>query len=82
MANQLSCAHRVVHGYWHLLESLADNGSGKVQDNGIRVREFAEAMFGGNLPSRRRAYQFFIGWIEDGVAYRSGQPPAVCEPPN
>ena len=75
-------ARGVVHGDGQFLETLAGDGPGKVQGYSRGLRKLAKPMFGGNLPGSRRADQFLIGRVENGVAYRLGYASAVGEPPN
>ena len=79
---QRAGAGSVFNGDWKFLEALAGYNPGEVGSEQLGTRQFAEAMFGGDFPRRCRAYQFLVGWVENGVAHRLSQVAAVGKPPN
>ena len=64
----------------HLQETLADDVAGDVGCYGLTSRQFAEAVFGGDFPSGRRADNDVVGLIGYRIVRRSRQAPAVRDP--
>ena len=60
---QRAGARSVFDGDGQFLEVLSSYCPGNVEGQRLRVREFADPMFGGDLPGRRRADHYVVAVI-------------------
>ena len=74
-------AHSVLYSDWQFLKVLSSYCPGNVESQCLRVWEFAEPMFGGDFPSRRRADHYFVVLIPNRLPRRSRQSAAPGKPP-
>ena len=62
--------HGVLYSDWQFLKVLSSYCPGNVEGQCLRVREFADPMFGGDFPSRRRADYYFVVLIPNRLPGR------------
>ena len=67
-ARQRSRARGIVDRDGQLLEALVSYFGGNIKGDILGLRELAQTMLGGDLPSRRRTYQDVVLFICDGYA--------------
>ena len=71
----------VIHGYRQLIKVLACYDPRDIASDSLGVRESAETVLCGDLPSRRGADQYLVRIGRNCLPRRHRQPRAICEPP-
>ena len=80
-SRQRSGARRVFNDYRQLIKVLACYDPLDVAGDRFGIGESAETVLCGNLPSRRRADQYLVRFVRDGLPRGLRQTRAIREPP-